>query len=596
MNVLEVQGLTKRYPAFTLNGVSFDVPQGAVMGFIGRNGAGKSTTLKSILGMVHPDAGAVRVFGMDYAENERAIRRELGVVLGGIDFYPKKKIKTITDVTRRFYNNWDEEKYRHYLELFHIDESKRVDQLSSGMKVKYMIALALSHNARLLILDEPTSGLHFNEVALLLAALFRLRDAGHTILCVEHHKDLLNAADYLVDMGPGAGTNGGRILAQGSLAEILENAGSPTGEWLSGKRSMPASGHKTAPAERLVLTGADKHNLNNVTLNIPVGTLTCISGPSGSGKSTLVRDCLIPAVRQALSGKKDIPRRVQGTEHFNRLVVIDQSPIGKTPRSTPATATGLLQVLRPLYAQLPLSKQRGYTAARFSPNIRGGRCERCQGTGMIEVDMNFLGNVAMPCDACHGQCYNRETLEVTWKGKSIAQALALTVDEAAEFFSSLPRAAAILKSMQDVGLGYLNLNRRADTLSGGESQRIKIAAELAKAPSWKLAEDGKRALFILDEPTNGLDPSGIHEIRNLVKSLPSLYDCTVLISSHMLSEIELIADDIGILNHGRLLFEGSMNDLRQYALQSGFAADNLEDVFLSMVEKDNMDRKQRAKL
>lgn len=182
---------------------------------------------------------------------------------------------------------------------------------------------------------------------------------------------------------------------------------------------------------------------------------------------------------------------MQGTEHFNRLVVIDQSPIGKTPRSTPATATGLLQVLRPLYAQLPLSKQRGYTAARFSPNIRGGRCERCQGTGMIEVDMNFLGNVAMPCDACHGQCYNRETLEVTWKGKSIAQALALTVDEAAEFFSSLPRAAAILKSMQDVGLGYLNLNRRADTLSGGESQRIKIAAELAKAPSWKLAEDGK---------------------------------------------------------------------------------------------------------
>lgn len=210
----------------------------------------------------------------------------------------------------------------------------------------------------------------------------------------------------------------------------------------------PASGRKTAPAGRLVLTGADKHNLNNVTLNIPVGTLTCISGPSGSGKSTLVRDCLIPAVRQDLSGKKGIPRCVQGTEHFNRLVVIDQSPIGKTPRSTPATATGLLQVLRPLYAQLPLSKQRGYTAARFSPNIRGGRCERCQGTGMIEVDMNFLGNVAMPCDACQGQCYNRETLEVTWKGKSIAQALALTVDEAAEFFSSLPRAAAILKSMQ----------------------------------------------------------------------------------------------------------------------------------------------------
>lgn len=332
-------------------------------------------------------------------------------------------------------------------------------------------------------------------------------------------------------MGPGSGTHGGRILAQGPLPEILENAESPTGAWLSGKRSMPASGHRTVPTGHLVLAGADKHNLNNVTLNIPVGTLTCISGPSGSGKSTLVRDCLIPAVRQDIPGKKGVPRRVQGSEHFNRLVVIDQSPIGRTPRSTPATATGLLQVLRPLYAQLPLSKQRGYTAARFSPNIRGGRCERCLGTGMIEVDMNFLGNVTMPCNACQGQCYNRETLEVTWKGKSIAQALALTVDEAAEFFSSLPRATAILKSMQDVGLGYLSLNRRADTLSGGESQRIKIAAELAKAPAWKLAEDGKRALFILDEPTSGLH---FNEVALLLTALFRLRDAghTILCVEH----------------------------------------------------------------
>ena len=352
-----------------------------------------------------------------------------------------------------------------------------------------------------------------------------------TVLVVEHDEQIHSAADHLVDMGPGSGTHGGRILAQGPLPEILENAESPTGAWLSGKRSMPASGHRTVPTGHLVLAGADKHNLNNVTLNIPVGTLTCISGPSGSGKSTLVRDCLIPAVRQDIPGKKGVPRRVQGSEHFNRLVVIDQSPIGRTPRSTPATATGLLQVLRPLYAQLPLSKQRGYTAARFSPNIRGGRCERCLGTGMIEVDMNFLGNVTMPCDACQGQCYNRETLEVTWKGKSIAQALALTVDEAAEFFSSLPRATAILKSMQDVGLGYLSLNRRADTLSGGESQRIKIAAELAKAPAWKLAEDGKRALFILDEPTSGLH---FNEVALLLTALFRLRDArhTILCVEH----------------------------------------------------------------
>ena len=453
------------------------------------------------------------------------------------------------------------------LGLSYLSLDRQANTLSGGELQRARLASQLGGGLSgvLYILDEPTAGLHPADTDRLLRALRTLRNQGNTVLVVEHDEQILTAADHLVDMGPGSGTNGGRILAQGSLAEILENAESPTGEWLSGKRNMPASGRKTAPAGRLVLTGADKHNLNNVTLNIPVGTLTCISGPSGSGKSTLVRDCLIPAVRQDLSGKKGIPLRVQGTEHFNRLVVIDQSPIGKTPRSTPATATGLLQVLRPLYAQLPLSKQRGYTAARFSPNIRGGRCERCQGTGMIEVDMNFLGNVAMPCDACQGQCYNRETLEVTWKGKSIAQALALTVDEAAEFFSSLPRAAAILKSMQDVGLGYLNLNRRADTLSGGESQRIKIAAELAKAPSWKLAEDGKRALFILDEPTSGLH---FNEVALLLAALFRLRDAghTILCVEHhkdLLNAADYLVDmGPGAGRHGgNIVAEGSPADV-----------------------------------
>ncbi len=452
------------------------------------------------------------------------------------------------------------------LGLSYLSLDRQANTLSGGELQRARLASQLGGGLSgvLYILDEPTAGLHPADTDRLLRALRTLRNQGNTVLVVEHDEQILTAADHLVDMGPGSGTNGGRILAQGSLAEILENAESPTGEWLSGKRNMPASGRKTAPAGRLVLTGADKHNLNNVTLNIPVGTLTCISGPSGSGKSTLVRDCLIPAVRQDLSGKKGIPRHVQGTEHFNRLVVIDQSPIGKTPRSTPATATGLLQVLRPLYAQLPLSKQRGYTAARFSPNIRGGRCERCQGTGMIEVDMNFLGNVAMPCDACQGQCYNRETLEVTWKGKSIAQALALTVDEAAEFFSSLPRAAAILKSMQDVGLGYLNLNRRADTLSGGESQRIKIAAELAKAPAWKLEEDGKRALFILDEPTSGLH---FNEVALLLAALFRLRDAghTILCVEHhkdLLNAADYLVDmGPGAGRHGNIVAEGSPADV-----------------------------------
>lgn len=449
------------------------------------------------------------------------------------------------------------------LGLSYLSLDRQANTLSGGELQRARLASQLGGalSGVLYILDEPTAGLHPSDTDRLLHALQSLRDQGNTVLVVEHDEQILNAADHLVDMGPGSGANGGRILAQGTLPEILENAESPTGAWLSGKRSMPASAHSALPASRLILAGASKHNLNNVTLNIPVGTLTCISGPSGSGKSTLVRDCLIPAVKQDLAGKRGVPRIVQGSEHLNRLVVIDQSPIGKTPRSTPATATGLLQVLRPLYAQLPLSKQRGYTAARFSPNIRGGRCERCLGTGMIEVDMNFLGNITMPCDACQGQCYNRETLEVTWKGKSIAQALALTVDEAADFFSSLPKATTILKSMQDVGLGYLNLNRRADTLSGGESQRIKIAAELAKAPAWKLAEDGKRALFILDEPTSGLH---FNEVALLLTALFRLRAAghTVLCVEHhkdLLNAADYLVDmGPGAGRHGgNIVAEGS---------------------------------------
>lgn len=449
------------------------------------------------------------------------------------------------------------------LGLSYLSLDRQANTLSGGELQRARLASQLGGalSGVLYILDEPTAGLHPSDTDRLLHALQSLRDQGNTVLVVEHDEQILNAADHLVDMGPGSGANGGRILAQGTLPEILENAESPTGAWLSGKRNMPASAHSALPASRLILAGASKHNLNNVTLNIPMGTLTCISGPSGSGKSTLVRDCLIPAIKQDLAGKRGVPRIVQGSEHLNRLVVIDQSPIGKTPRSTPATATGLLQVLRPLYAQLPLSKQRGYTAARFSPNIRGGRCERCLGTGMIEVDMNFLGNVMMPCDACQGQCYNRETLEVTWKGKSIAQALALTVDEAADFFSSLPKATAILKSMQDVGLGYLSLNRRSDTLSGGESQRIKIAAELAKAPAWKLAEDGKRALFILDEPTSGLH---FNEVALLLTALFRLRAAghTVLCVEHhkdLLNAADYLVDmGPGAGRHGgNIVAEGS---------------------------------------
>ena len=418
------------------------------------------------------------------------------------------------------------------LGLSYLSLDRQANTLSGGELQRARLASQLGGGLSgvLYILDEPTAGLHPADTDRLLRALRTLRDQGNTVLVVEHDEQILNAADHLVDMGPGSGTHGGRILAQGPLPEILENAESPTGAWLSGKRSMPASGHRTVPTGHLVLAGADKHNLNNVTLNIPVGTLTCISGPSGSGKSTLVRDCLIPAVRQDIPGKKGVPRRVQGSEHFNRLVVIDQSPIGRTPRSTPATATGLLQVLRPLYAQLPLSKQRGYTAARFSPNIRGGRCERCLGTGMIEVDMNFLGNVTMPCNACQGQCYNRETLEVKYKGKSIYDVLNMTVEEALHFFENVPSIRRKMETLYDVGLSYIRLGQPSTTLSGGEAQRIKLATELSKRSTG-------RTVYILDEPTTGLHFADVHKLTEILRRLSGDGN-TVIVIEHNLDVIK----------------------------------------------------------
>ncbi|MCH5284384.1 MAG: excinuclease ABC subunit UvrA [Akkermansiaceae bacterium] len=349
----------------------------------------------------------------------------------------------------------------------------------------------------LYILDEPTIGLHPAETQRLITALQRLRDKGNTVLVVEHDPQLLRAADWLVEMGPGSGPEGGYVLAEGTYEDIVNNPDSPTGAWLSGRR-VPA--HPEGPDLRacrwVTLRHAGARNLQDITFRFPLGAYTCLSGPGGSGKSTLVHECLLPALKN---------KEAEGAESIERAVVLDQSPIGSSARSTPATATGLLDVLRPLYAALPLSRQRGYTAARFSLNTRGGRCERCAGTGLLQVDMNFLADLYTPCDACRGARYNRETLEVTWRGKSIAQALALTVDEALAFFEPIPAAAGILRALHDLGLGYLPLDRAAGTLSGGEAQRIRIASYLAKAaPKRGRLASEKKLLFVLDEPTTGL--------------------------------------------------------------------------------------------
>lgn len=360
----------------------------------------------------------------------------------------------------------------------------------------------------LYILDEPTIGLHPTETERLIRALKRLRDKGNTVLVVEHDPQLIAEADWLVEMGPGSGPEGGLVLAEGRYQDFLSNENSPTGAWLAGR-------HTFAEAEPVVLQAcqwaelrhARARNLKDVTLRFPLGAFTCLSGPGGSGKSTLVHECLLPALK---AGK------VKGGEPLARAVLLDQSPLGSSPRSTPATATGLLDVLRPLYAALPLSRQRGYTAARFSLNTRGGRCERCGGTGLLQVDMNFLADLYTPCDACHGARYNRETLEVSWRGKSIAQALAQTVDEALEFFAPIPAAVGILQALHDIGLGYMTLDRSVTTLSGGEAQRVKIATYLAKAAPKRGKREGERLLFVLDEPSTGLH---FREVDMLLRAL-----------------------------------------------------------------------------
>ena len=412
------------------------------------------------------------------------------------------------------------------LGLSYLSLSRPASTLSGGELQRARLAGQIGGGLSgvLYILDEPTIGLHPRETDRLIAALRRLRDKGNTILVVEHDPQLLQAADWLVEMGPGSGPQGGRILAEGDYEHILSLPDSPTGEWLSGRRSYARTKtpdlHACAWA---VLRHADARNLKGIDFRFPLGAFTCLCGPGGSGKSTLVHECLLPALKQG---------KLEGAESLARAVVLDQSPIGATARSTPATATGLLDALRPLYARLPLSRQRGYTPARFSLSVHGGRCERCGGTGLLQVDMNFLADLYTPCDACHGARYNRETLEVTWRGKSIAQALAQTVDEALAFFEPIPAAVGILRAMHDIGLGYLSLDRAAATLSGGEAQRIKIASHLAKAaPKRARFGEDKKLLFVLDEPSTGLH---FGEVDMLLQAIYRLKDAghTVLCIEH----------------------------------------------------------------
>ncbi|MFB0934476.1 MAG: excinuclease ABC subunit UvrA, partial [Propionivibrio sp.] len=385
------------------------------------------------------------------------------------------------------------------------------------------------------VLDEPSIGLHQRDNHRLLETLHQLRDIGNTVIVVEHDEDAIRSADYVVDIGPGAGIHGGAIVAEGTPAQVMANPDSMTGDYLAGRRRIeaPSVPRRADPEKVLRIVGARGNNLKNVTLELPVGLFTCITGVSGSGKSTLINDTLYAAAAKHLYGSTTEPAdhdEIVGLDQFDKVINVDQSPIGRTPRSNPATYTGLLTPIRELFAGVPESRARGYGPGRFSFNVKGGRCEACQGDGVIKVEMHFLPDIYVACDVCHGQRYNRETLEIQYKGKNIHDILQMTVEQAREFFDAVPVVARKLQTLVDVGLSYITLGQSATTLSGGEAQRVKLALELSK-------RDTGRTLYILDEPTTGLH---FQDIEMLLKVLHRLADHgnTVVVIEHNLDVIK----------------------------------------------------------
>jgi excinuclease ABC subunit A len=386
----------------------------------------------------------------------------------------------------------------------------------------------------LYVLDEPSIGLHQRDNARLLETLKRLRDLGNTVIVVEHDEDAIRLADYVVDVGPGAGVHGGNIVAQGSPADVMNNPKSLTGKYLTGELSVEIPERKPPNHRRTIkVINARGNNLKNVSAEIPLGLFTCVTGVSGGGKSTLLIDTLYKAVARKLNNASEgaAPHdRIEGLEHIDKIIDIDQSPIGRTPRSNPATYTGAFTPIREWFAGLPEAKARGYEPGRFSFNVKGGRCEACQGDGVIKIEMHFLPDVYVTCDACKGKRYNRETLEVLFKGKSIADVLDMTVEEAAEFFKAVPRVRETFKTLHRVGLDYIHVGQQATTLSGGEAQRVKLAKELSKRATG-------RTLYILDEPTTGLH---FHDVKKLLEVLHELVSQgnTVVVIEHNLEVIK----------------------------------------------------------
>ena len=452
--------------------------------------------------------------------------------------------------------------------LNYLNLSRSAETLSGGEAQRIRLASQIGAGlvGVMYVLDEPSIGLHQRDNERLLKTLTHLRDLGNTVLVVEHDEDAIRCADHVIDIGPGAGVHGGNVVAEGTMDEIIANPNSLTGQYLSGAKEIAVPKERTPrdPKKTVELLGATGNNLKNVDLSVPVGLFSCITGVSGSGKSTLINDTFFKIAHTQLNGATTAHpspyKAIKGLEHFDKVIDIDQSPIGRTPRSNPATYTGIFTPIRELFAGTQESRSRGYKPGRFSFNVRGGRCEACQGDGVIKVEMHFLPDVYVPCDVCKGKRYNRETLEVRYKGKTIDEVLEMTVEDARTFFDPVPAIARKLQTLMDVGLSYIRLGQAATTLSGGEAQRVKLARELSK-------RDTGKTLYILDEPTTGLH---FHDIQQLLTVLHRLRDHgnTVVVIEHNLDVIKT-ADWIidlgpeGGQGGGEIIAQGTPEDVSQ---------------------------------